>query len=461
MDDGERILLKETLSVCPVCLSRIGGRVIREGGTVFLEKECGRHGKWKIPLWRGEPRYEDWTRPGEPVTPEVAYHGVERGCPFDCGLCPAHRQYPCSVLLEITERCNLQCPVCFADARKRDSAAEEPGLERIGFWYDRVRHAAGTCNIQLSGGEPTLRDDLPEIIALGISKGFSFIQVNTNGIRLAREEGYGATLREAGLSTVFLQFDGTEEEIYSALRGRPLLDEKRQAIERCREAGLGVILVPTLVPGVNTDNIGSIIRFAVDHTPVVRGVHMQPVSLFGRHPFGGRDNERITLPEVMRAIEAQAAGLADRWNFLPPGTENNHCSFHSSFIVMGDGRLRSITPAISGCCQSPAGGKSVQKTVSTIARKWSPAAQAEPAGASPTGGLSCCDGVIDLDTFLERGANYSFSLSAMAFQDAWNLDIDRLRDCCISVMSPEGQLIPFCAYNLTGGTGEKLYRESP
>jgi len=461
MDDAERVLLKETSSLCPVCLGRIDGRVIRERGTVFLEKECKHHGWWKVPLWRGNPRYEDWTRPREPVVPEVAYHGVEKGCPFDCGLCASHRQYPCSVLLEITHRCNLRCPVCFADAGEGALATDEPDLDTVGFWYDRVSRAAGMCNIQLSGGEPTLRDDLPEIIALGISKGFSFIQVNTNGLRLAQERGYGETLREAGLSTVFLQFDGTEEGVYPALRGRPLLAEKERAIERCKEAGLGVILVPTLVPGVNTDNIGSIIRFAVERAPAVRGVHFQPVSLFGRHPFVGRDGERITLPELMGAIEAQTSGLADRWNFLPPGTENDHCSFHSSFIVMGDGRLRSVSPSLSCCQGGPSGEKSVLKTISTMARKWSPGPSAEPVGRPSKGGSSCPDGIIDLDTFLERGMNYSFSLSAMAFQDVWNLDMDRLRDCCISVMSPDGLLIPFCAYNLTGSTGRRLYRDRP
>jgi uncharacterized radical SAM superfamily Fe-S cluster-containing enzyme len=339
----------------------------------------------------------------------------------------------------------------------------------IDGWYERVMEAAGPCNIQLSGGEPTLRGDLPEIVALGRRKGFSFIQVNTNGLKLAGEAGHAERLRDAGLSTVFLQFDGTEDDIHLRLRGRPLAREKEAAIERSGAAGLGVVLVPTLVPGINTANIGSIVRFAIDHAPVVRGVHFQPVSHFGRYPFFSPSMGRITLPEVMEAIEGQTAGLIKKGDFLPPGTENARCSFHGSFVLMAGGRLKCTTPSLRACCSRDDGAQGLRRTVSTVARQWS--------APSPT---ACCrlsegastmapitrkapedrgDGVIDLDAFLARAVDYGFFISCMAFQDAWTLDIERLRDCCISVMSPDGRLVPFCAYNLTSEGGKGLYRD--
>ena len=97
----------------------------------------------------------------------------------------------------------------------------DPTIDTIGNWLESVRHACGDhIVIQLSGGEPTVREDLPEIIRLARSYGFGFVQINTNGLRLSEDPAYARQLREAGLSSVFLQFDGTRDEIYRKLRGR-------------------------------------------------------------------------------------------------------------------------------------------------------------------------------------------------------------------------------------------------
>ena len=523
MGTPERQTLAGTQSVCPVCLKLVDAAVVAVAGTVFLEKSCAGHGSWQVPLWRGGPAYKDWRRPKAPAHLKLCYAEVKDGCPYDCGLCAEHRQHPCSVLLEITQHCTLGCPVCFADVgNEKERTGMDPDLEAIGVWYDRALAAAGPCNIQLSGGEPTLRSDLPEIIALGVAKGFSFIQLNTNGLRLAEEPGYAKTLAKAGLSTVFLQFDGTEDRIHSSLRGRPLAREKAEAIERCGEAGLGVVLVPTLVPGVNTDNIGAIIRFALSKLPLVRGVHFQPISHFGRYTQVAPSRERFTLPEVMQAIEKQTDGLLKVSDFTPPGGEHARCSFHGSFFLLPDGRLRRTSPSLASCCgtqdgeEEPAtsccgtqdGQRGLLRTIGSVARQWAAPAGGAAVGSgsadgtgrgldsavsppgsrgegsrSETGGSASrpkhppaslrsasplfhrgdstsigADGALDLDAFLERATTYSLSVSCMAFQDAWNLDLERLRDCCISVMSPEGRLIPFCAYNLTSETGETLYR---
>lgn len=450
----KRIKLAKTESLCPECLKRVDATVVSMDENVFLEKTCVSHGSWRVPLWRGAPAYEEWQRPKMPSRPEVCYAPVQDGCPYDCGLCAEHRQNPCSVLLEVTQRCTLGCPVCFADVGAANATDLDPDIGTIGNWYDRVLAAAGPCNIQLSGGEPTLRDDLPEIIALGRRKGFSFIQLNSNGLRLAGEAGYAKNLAEAGLTTVFLQFDGTNDQIHTVLRGRPLAAVKALAVERCGEAGLGVVLVPTLVPGVNTDDIGNIIRFALAHLPLVRGIHFQPISYFGRYSLGKDSFERFTLPEVMRAIEEQTDGLMRVSDFVPPGGENARCSFHGSFFALPDGRLRRTSSTSTGCCNTQDGQQGLLRTIGSVARQWA----ASPGSTIVGNPLSGDDGVMDLDAFLDRATNYSLTVSCMVFQDAWNMDLERLRDCCISVMSPEGRLIPFCAYNLTSATGETLYR---
>ncbi|MBN1811777.1 MAG: radical SAM protein, partial [Anaerolineae bacterium] len=385
-------VLASTESVCPECLARIPARQVMRGDDVYLLKICPEHGEFAAVVWRGEPAYSSWVRPKIPAYLRNPFTPVDRGCPYDCGLCPDHRQHTCTALLEVTQRCDLGCPFCFASSGDR---TPDPVIEVVEGWYRRLLDAGGPYNIQLSGGEPCKRDDLPEIVALGRSLGFEFIQVNTNGVRLARDAGYLRRLRDAGLASVFLQFDGTENDIYRALRGRQLLADKCAAIERCAECGLGVVLVPTLVPGVNTHNIGDIVLFALEQLPAVRGVHFQPVSYFGRYPRTPGDGDRVTIPEVIRAIETQTDGLVPRDAFKPSGCENARCSFHANLVLMPDGSLASWThhDAEAACCCKPKpADEGAARTRAFTARHWSHPQPPEsrsccsPPSIPPTGG---------------------------------------------------------------------------
>jgi len=452
---AERVVA-ETESVCPVCLRRIPAARLARGENVYLRKTCPEHGGFETVIWRGSPDLETWVRYKVASYPDTPFTRVDQGCPFDCGLCPEHRQQSCCVLLEVTQRCDLGCPVCFASAGA--AAPPDAGLDQIERWYRRLLEAGGPFNIQLSGGEPALRDDLPDIIRLGRSLGFTFFQLNTNGLRLARDPAYLGQLVAAGLSTVFLQFDGTEDGIHEQLRGRRVLAQKQAAVEQCATAGVGVVLVPTLVPGANTGNVGAIIEYALRHAPAVRGVHFQPVSYFGRYPQPPTDADRFTLPEVIRAIETQTRGAISRNNFAPPGGENALCSFHGNFVLMPDGKLIPLTHRDdeSECCCTPAPAKEgAAKSREFVARHWAaPAAEAGAnAGNSPSLG--------EWDVFLARARTHTFCISGMAFQDAWTLDLERLRDCYIHTASPDNRLIPFCAYNLTDQFGHALYRPAP
>jgi uncharacterized radical SAM superfamily Fe-S cluster-containing enzyme len=446
-------VISTTESVCPECLTRLPAQRIQRGDDVYLRKACPQHGAFETILWRGRPAYTDWARPKISAHPAQPFTPIERGCPFDCGLCADHRQHTCTALLEVTQRCDLRCPFCFASAGT--SSTPDPDLRTIEYWYRRLLEAGGPYNIQLSGGEPTQRDDLPDIVALGKSLGFGFIQLNTNGVRLAHDAEYVKRLKQAGLSSVFLQFDGTHDDIFKTLRGVKLLDRKRAAIERCAENDLGVVLVPTLVPGINTDDLGNIIEFALQYFPAVRGVHVQPVSYFGRYPQPPIDAGRITLPEIMRAIEQQTHGRIKVANFTTSGCENALCSLHGNFVVMPDGDLRPWTQqAPASCCTPQPAEIGAAKTRDFVAKYWSSTANVvspDAIGASPFG---------EWDVFLSRTKTHTFCISGMAFQDAWNLDLDRLRDCCIHTVSPDGRLIPFCAYNLTDPSGHSLYRPS-
>ena len=450
--------LAVTESVCPVCLRRIAAERVAEGDDVFLIKRCPEHGEFRTVVWRGLETYHRWlARGSRAATPPVTETAVKQGCPYDCGLCPDHRQHSCCVLLEVTQCCNLRCPVCFAGAGAEGS---DPSLDEIDAWADCLRAHGSTVNVQLSGGEPTVRDDLPEVIRRIRARGFSFVQVNSNGLRLAKEAGYAASLAEAGLDCVFLQFDGVTDATYQRIRGARLFEIKQRAILNCAEAGLAVVLVPTLVPGVNVGEIGAILDFAVARVPAVRAVHFQPISYFGRYPKAPDDAQRITLPEVMVEIERQTAGRVRIDDFGPGTSEHALCSFVGKFEVDGAGRLRSTRRA-GGCCDAsstdtgcgcgkPSDDGPASRRV--VAVRWAANARQPKIAAGPVGG-----DVSSFDAFL-AARGHTLSISGMAFQDAWTLDLERLRECFIHVVSPDRRVIPFCAYNLTAMSGESLYR---
>ncbi len=430
-----------TQSVCPVCLRVIEARkAVGDDGFIHLEKTCPEHGDFDALIWEGGVvDYLKWdTSSAQPDTPPAA-RSVKDGCPYDCGLCSAHERPGCCVLLELTNRCNLKCPVCFASA----GAAEPRDLtmDAIAAQYDMLMARGGPFNIQLSGGEPTVRDDLPDIIALGREKGFSFFQLNTNGLRLAHEEGYAETLRAAGASCAFLQFDGVSEGPYETLRGAPLLKTKLRAVESCAAAGLPVVLVPTVAPGVNDGELGAILHFALDHAPAVRGVHFQPVSYFGRCALEAPVN-RLTIPRMLRLIEEQTEGAMSASDFGGGGAESPYCSFHASYMRSERGELRALPRRRSQCCCVKS-----SEARSFVSERWGSSGAELPENAD------------ELDVFLAKAVENTFTVSGMLFQDAYTLDLDRLRRCYICEADGERGMVPFCAYNLTDTNGRPLYRK--
>ena len=491
-------VIRQTESVCPICLQKVNADIVAYGDEVYMEKTCQEHGAFRTLIWKGAPDYESWENQKIPSVQKNPAMQVEKGCPYDCGLCPEHRQHTCCVLLEVTNRCNLNCPVCFARAGEGDEV-KEPSLEEIGEWYDSMMACGGPFNIQLSGGEPSVRDDLEDIIRLGKEKGFTFFQLNTNGIRLAKEADYAARLKAAGLNCVFLQFDGMRENAYEILRGRKMLDIKKQAIENCKKANLGVVLVPVIAKGVNEDQVGEILEFALKQMPAVRGVHFQPLSFFGRYE-PGKEKDRFTLPQLLQAIEAQTGGKMKIGDFTPAGAENAYCSFSGNFMKTEDGQLRPWNQSAGCGCGAPVeeipdAGEAAKKAQQFVARRWAASeeesccccAEPEPEEESccccgepeeesccccgepePEEESCCCCGesgdsydTSSLDAFLKRVDQYTLAVSSMAFMDAWNLDLERLRDCYIHVVARKNniRLIPFCAYNLTAIDGTSLYRE--
>jgi len=320
-----------TESLCPECLQRIPAFYEREKGKVYLRKTCPQHGQFRVRVWSDADQYLSWREQSVHAQKVPAWGPAEKGCPYDCGLCREHEGGTCTAVLEITYKCNLECRVCFADTTRENY---HPPLEKIREMYETAYRYGEFCSIQLSGGEPTVREDLADILRMGKELGFPHIQVNTNGIKIARSVEYLRSLKEAGADLIYLQFDGTREEIYRRIRGREMWSVKRQAVANCEKVGVGVILVPTIIPGINDDNIGDIIAFAKAHMPTVRGVHFQPVSYFGRFPGGvPRNEDRINLSDIIIALERQTGGEIKVDDIVPRKRYDPHCAFSSLFYL--------------------------------------------------------------------------------------------------------------------------------
>ncbi len=468
MNEMKKASVKRTFSLCPVCLKRVEAKLVSADGSWYLEKTCDEHGSYRTVVWRGEdPDLLDWGNYTPPVEPEQELPD----CPRDCGLCDKHLQSTCCILVEVTDRCNLCCPVCFAESGA-DGMRTEKSVADLSADF-RFLIEKGCHFIQLSGGEPTIRDDLPDIVRAAKEAGATSVQLNSNGLRLGSDPEFAKRLAKAGLDFVFMQFDGIDDTVYRVLRGRALMEEKRKAIEICGINGIGVTLVPTVVPGINDRQIGELIRFGMELSPVVRGVHFQPISYFGRYPEPPGDEQRITLPEIITAIEDQTNGLIKISDLAPSACDHPRCGFHGDFMILPD-RLVSLTPKAQpsdGCCCKPAANRAVSQTANRAVSQAVHAPSAEKAARNPEEALKNrnfvarrwkrnlelegkrntsvrSDGVMDFDTFLEQVAVHGFTVTGMAFQDAYNLDFERLRRCSLHVYD-NGRILPFCAKYLT------------
>ena len=439
-----------TESVCPICLKRIPAeRVLREDGSVILVKTCPKHGEHRDILWKGMVDYRNWR--GEAVDPLP--DGPD--CAHCAGMCAVHERGTCCTLLEITDRCNMNCRFCFADPE----GSKDPSLAMVRSWIFDLT-IPGKTFLQLSGGEPTVREDLPEVIAFAKKAGCKYIQLNSNGLRLAEEEGYAKKLADAGLSFVFLQFDGITDDVYHKLRRREMISVKERAIANCAACGIGVTLVPVIVPGTNDHQIGDILDFAIAHSPTVRGVHFQPVSYFGRLPKIPSYEDRYTLDQLIRAVEEQTQGRISIERLQPSCCDHPMCGFHADYVVLPEGQLYPLSKkrkeaeqqGMKGCTgragsdeeqrdRAVEGEVLAEKNRSFIGGRWK---RDHKEVKVEEGRLD----MTDMDTFLARVRSHGFTVTAMAFQDAGNIDYERLRRCSLHVYR-KGRKRPFCTAYLS------------
>ena len=442
--EGNQHRQEDTKSICPECLRVLNARITQRGGGVYLEKSCPEHGFFRSLVWSDGEQYEKSFRYGKPGKKNLikSYaRDVSKGCPHDCGICPDHRQHTCFAIVELTNRCNLNCPVCYASAN--DLPVDEPTIEKLEEMFRFIL----SCEVypptlQLTGGEPTIREDLVDIVRMAKSLGFVDITLSSNGVVLAEDPGLAKRLADAGLSEVSLQFDGTTDDVYVKIRGAPLLSTKLQTIDNVQAAGLSISVAAALVPGINMSQIGDIIRFAKQRR--LDGVALSPMTYTGRYPDAVFSPEnRLSIPDVLKAVERQTDSELKASDFVPVPCPDTRCStmtyaFNTSEGLVPLTRVCDVGSYLDSLLygERVVSGELVRDSLESL---WS--MSAVPGSARVQEGIRNCS---PKDLFQTAKC---MSITIHGFQDAWNFDIERVKKCCIHVATPDKKLIPFCVYN--------------
>jgi uncharacterized radical SAM superfamily Fe-S cluster-containing enzyme len=451
-------LLEHTTSVCPECFDAVPAEIHTDGKAVFMRKNCSSHGTFEGMIWSDVDLYKwsyNFTKPGTPFASPAK--GVSKGCPHDCGLCPDHEQHTCLAILEVTDACNLGCPVCLS------SSPDQLNLPMTQIEYSLKKflfHEGRPSPIQLSGGEPTTRSDLRDVIQMTHDLGFKFIEVNSNGIALSKNPELAREYADAGLDGVYLQFDGLTDDIYRQIRGMDLLAVKKRAIENIRKSGLSVVLAVTLVAGVNDAQMWDIIKFAIDKG--LNGVNFQPVADFGRIPKSlVNPMDRVTNSDVANGVSFQSQGVLKPKDFIPVPCPDNRCQMLSYLSVKGDSikpissfidaeRLLSYYSKFTDLDRMNDAVRDVREIAYEM---WS--SSAVPGKIKE---LDCFPGCCSLPISSDSESKL-FPVGCHGMMDRWNQEVGRLRKCCVHELTAEGTLVPFCLYNTTTKDGHAYYRD--
>jgi uncharacterized radical SAM superfamily Fe-S cluster-containing enzyme len=466
--DREEVFLEFTRSICPVCKVVVDAQVSLREGKVYLRKRCREHGWFEALVYGDAQMYLDSARFNKPGTIPLAFQTeVVDGCPSDCGLCPEHKQHACLGIIEVNTGCNLDCPICFADSGHQPDGYAIT-VEQCATMLDTFVASEGEAEVVMfSGGEPTIHKHLLDFIDLAQQRPIRSVNVNTNGIRLASDREFVAALGERnqvpGRSVnIYLQFDGLRERTHRELRGRDLREIKRRALDNCAEVGLTVTLVAAVERGRNEHELGDIIQYGLAH-PAVRSVVFQPVTHSGRHvefdPL-----TRVTNPDIIHAIAAQLPDWFQAGDFFPVPCCFPTCRSVTYLLTQGTvgepgfgvvpiPRLLQVEDYLDYVSNRVVPDDAVQEALEKL---WSASAfmgtdttQEQLRAAAEA--LDCADACgVNLPEAISDLSAHAFMIVIQDFQDPYTLNVKQLMKCCVEEITPDGRLIPFCAYNSVG-----------
>ncbi len=448
--DSDYVFHELTRSICPECKRVIDAQVLLRANRVYMRKRCPEHGWFEGLISSDAQWYVESARFNKPGTIPLEFSTeVHDGCPLDCGLCPEHKQHTCLALIEVNTACNLDCPVCFANA----GAGYNLTLADVERMLDRFVELEGNPEVvQFSGGEPTIHPQILDFVRAAIDRKIPYVMINTNGLRIAEDDEFLEALAELR-PAIYFQFDGFEPRTYAMIRGQDLLQTKLKALDRLAEIDLDVALVAAIERGVNEHEIGAIVRFGLQH-PAVRGVVFQPVTHVGRHiPFDPM--QRMTIPDVLGAIVHQGEGVFVKEDFVPVPCCFPTCQVNTYLYVDGEQviplpRVLDVEEYLDYITNRTFPDiPSFSEIRTALEGMWSSSAVAGSDGLASRFQCACGPG-IDLPEDLSHLRKHVFQISIKDFLDAYTFNVKQVMKCCVGVLVPDGRMIPFCAYNSVG-----------
>lgn len=444
-----------TLSLCHTCLRRVDAKIVFEAGKVFMLKNCSEHGFQKVLIATDIDYYKNirnYNKPSE--TPLRFNTKTHFGCPYDCGLCQDHEQHSCLTVVEITDRCNLTCPTCYAMSsphygRHRTIAEVEEMLDII------VENEGSPDVVQISGGEPTVHPDFFEIMDIARKKPIKHLMLNTNGIRIANDFKFAKKLAAYTPDfEIYLQFDSFKPGALEQLRGQDLTSTRKKALEYLNELNLSTTLVVTLQKGINDDEIGKIIEFALEQK-CVRGVTFQPTQIAGRIENFDPAKDRLTLTEVRQSILDQT-NIFTAKDLLP--VPCNPDALVMGYALKLTGQVFPLTRYIDPT-------HLLDNSRNTIVYEQDMVLREQMINIFSTGisvdrvnenmkQLLCC-----LPHIEAPGLSYDnlFRIIIMRFIDAYDFDVRAIKKSCVHIVHKDGRIIPFETMNLFYRDEKELY----
>ncbi len=450
------------VSICTTCFRRVDAKIVFEDGKVFMLKRCPEHGFERV-LMADDVDYYRRCREVFLKPPEMPDHyntPVKYGCPYDCGLCPDHEQHSCLTLIEICDACNLSCPICYAESGTHRTTYRS--MEQIERMLDAVvSNEIEPDVVQISGGEPTIHPQFFEVLDAAKRRPIKHLMVNTNGIRIAQEEGFAERLAEYMPEfELYLQFDSLRRDPLMQLRGADLRGIREKALERLNRLNVSTTLVVTVERGVNDDEMGTIIDFALKQR-CVRGVTFQPVQQAGRLLGYDPAVHRLTLSEVRRRILEQTDAFKPE-DLIPVPCHPD--SLGMAYAMKLDGKVVPLTGMIEPDVLINAGrntiiyeqDEAVRKHIFKLfATNHSPQAQ-----ATTLRELLCC--LPQILAPKQLGYDNLFRILIVAFIDAQSFDLRSIKKTCVHIAHPDGKrLIPFDTYNMFYRDGLEQTRLEP
>jgi 7,8-dihydro-6-hydroxymethylpterin dimethyltransferase len=443
-----------TISLCTKCLRRIDAKIVFEDNKVFMLKNCPEHGFEKVLISTDVEYYRmsrNYAKKSEiPLKFNTETHF---GCPYDCGLCQDHEQHSCLTVLEVTDRCNLTCPMCYAESSPHHGRHRT--LEEIEWMLDIIVANEGEPDVvQISGGEPTVHPQFFEILDIAKKKPIRHLMLNTNGIRIAKDFNFTKKLATyAPDFEVYLQFDSFKPEVLKTLRGEDLTAVRMKALEHLNACNLSTTLVVTLQQGLNTDEIGKIIEFALQQ-PCVRGVTFQPVQVAGRVENFNPETDRYTLTQVREAILTQT-DIFTEGDILP--VPCNPDALAMAYALKIDGKAFPLTRYINP-------QDILDNSRNTIVYEQDSRLHEHMIQLFSTGNsvecaseelksIMCCLPLINAPSL---GYDNLFRIIIMRFIDAYDFDVRAIKKSCVHIISKDGRIVPFETMNLFYRDEEKL-----